>query len=207
LSPSINPSANPSIVSTIVPSVYPSTNKPTTLPTEKTTYNFNSSELLKAYHQVREDLDAYVSAHNDSFSKSNLYGIAVRLPFHDAAEIDIRTSDLMGSDGCLSSSSDNNGLIEPTSLVNTVINAMYNANYSSVMSRADFWVLFANHVIAKASGDKVTIPFYYGRSDNAECSEGEGRLPNAQQTNAITKVFVEQMGLNVTDAGQYTVYG
>jgi hypothetical protein len=157
--------------------------------------------MLQAYYQLRKDLDAYVSAHNDSFSKSNLYGIAVRLPFHDAAEIDIRTSDLMGSDGCLSSSSDNNGLVESTSLVNTVINPMYMSNYSSVMSRADFWVLFANHVVAKASGDQVTIPFYYGRSDNEECSEGLGRLPNAQQANAITKVFVDQMGLTVTEAG------
>ena len=85
--------------------------------------------------------------------------------------------------------------------MNTVINAMYWANYSSIMSMADFWVLFGTHAIEKSSGDQVTIPFYYGRSDNSDCAAGMGRLPSAQAVTAISDVFVTQIGLSLLETG------
>jgi hypothetical protein len=213
MTPSIKPSTKPSAVPSSqptrsiapsqIPTIEPSSSKS---PTVRPTFNVPASALVEAYYKVREDLDYYLDLHNDNFTKSNLYGIAVRLPFHDAAEIDIRTTDLMGPDGCLSSSADNSGLVEDTSLVNTVINAMYWANYSSIMSMADFWVLFGTHAIEKSSGDKVKIPFYYGRTDNTECSAGLGRLPSAQAVTSISDVFVTQIGLNLLETGINTIF-
>jgi len=67
------------------------------------------------------------SSPNDTqrLARSNLYGKAVRLAWHDAGETDIRTNDTMGPDGCLSNSSDNNGLVEDTSLVYTFIEPLW----------------------------------------------------------------------------------
>ena len=46
-----------------------------------------------------------------AYRVSNLVGAALRLAFHDAGEVDIRTTDLYGSDGCLSDNGPNSGLI------------------------------------------------------------------------------------------------
>ena len=46
-----------------------------------------------------------------AYRVSNLVGAALRLAFHDAGEVDIRTTDLFGSDGCLSDNGPNSGLI------------------------------------------------------------------------------------------------
>lgn len=46
-----------------------------------------------------------------------------------------------------------------------------------------------------------TIDFYYGRVDSSNCEAGSGRLPDATLgLDEITRVFVTQMGLSITDA-------
>ncbi len=56
---------------------------------------------------------------------SNLLGSALRLVFHDAGEVDIRTSDLFGSDGCLSDSGPNSGLKEKNTIAMTIIDPYF----------------------------------------------------------------------------------
>lgn len=135
--------------------------------------------------------------------RSQLFGAVLRLAFHDAAEIDITTGDLLGPDGCLSNSGNNAGLREASSLVYTVVEPLYQQVCNKI-SRADFWVLFAKYVIEASSTVPITLPFYYGRKDNTDCSLPAGdRLPGAAgDMNEIKRVFVTQMGLTVEDAGK-----
>ena len=146
----------------------------------------------------------------DQFALSDLYGKAVRLAFHDAGEVDLtKPTDTMGPDGCLSSSGDNAGLVEPTSPVVTILEPIWQ-QYCDKISRADFWALFAKLVVeytAKTATDSISINYQYGRKDKTNCEAGSGRLPNAQDgLNAINQVFVKQMGLTIDDAGMFSSY-
>ena len=113
----------------------------------------------------------------------------------------------MGPDGCLSSSGDNAGLVEPTSPVVTILEPIWQQNCDKI-SRADFWVLFAKLVLqytAKQTNNGnygISINYQYGRKDKKNCEAGSGRLPSAQDgLNEIQRVFVNQMGLTMNDAG------
>ena len=139
--------------------------------------------------------------------------MAVRLAFHDAGEVDLNAvngTDILGSDGCLSNSDANAGLIEPNSLVNTVIEPAWQSVCDRI-SRADFWVLYAILILQRAEPTGVmTIPFQYGRRDSHSCEAGASRLPNAQLgLDEFMRVFVTQMGLTMHDAvvllGAHTV--
>jgi catalase (peroxidase I) len=145
-------------------------------------------------HLVNEVMTA------DIFTQSNIFGIAVRLSFHDAGEVDVNSNDLLGSDGCLTNTADNAGLIEPTSLVNTVIEPLWQTVCNRI-TRADFWVLYASLVVQISEPtDSIDIPYYYGRKDNANCSAGAGRLPLAQPgLSEFRRVFVDQMGLTLAE--------
>jgi len=125
----------------------------------------------------------------------------VRYAFHDAGEADIRVSDGMGPDGCLSNTAANSGLIEPTSLIQTVLEPIWQQQCDKI-SRSDFFVLFAKLVLqaAETTGTIGLIPFQYGRRQNTVCLAGQRRLPDAQLGLAeYTRVFVDQMGLTLTD--------
>lgn len=143
-------------------------------------------------------------------SRTNLIAISVRVAFHDAAEFNINTTDLLGPDGCLSSDPDNAGMIEDTSLVMTTLESIWQ-NYCDRISRADFWVYIAGISINLASGYKVSIPFQYGRSDATECqNDGTGRLPSGQFFyNDTENFFLNQLNLNIEDGitliGAHTV--
>lgn len=129
---------------------------------------------------------------------SNLLGNALRLVFHDAGELDIRTSDLFGADGCLSDSGPNSGLKEKNTIAMTIIEPLWQ-NYCHLISRADFWVLFGKIAaesalpngkfstytsLAVAPGGVVlvanpsiympylNIPFQYGRLDAVGTCDG-----------------------------------
>lgn len=116
---------------------------------------------------------------NDAFGQANLYGQAIRIAFHDAGEADITSADLSRSDGCLSTDSANAGLVESTSLINTVLEPIWQQN-CDLISRADFWVLVAQLAIQNADPTKtIAFNYQYGRTDALTCSAGTGRLPNA----------------------------
>jgi hypothetical protein len=156
-----------------------------------------STGICRAYKDVLADFDAITSGKADVIAK------AVRIAFHDAGEADITKADLMRSDGCLSPTAENAGLIEDTSVINTVLLPIWQ-KYCDLISLADFWVLVAQIGIKSADPTNTIFSpfkFQYGRVDASSCSEGEGRLPSAQLgVGGIRQVFVNQMGLTLDDA-------
>jgi hypothetical protein len=166
---------------------------------QKTALPKTSVNTCAAYKLIKTAFDA---ATTNSAPLSDIFGASVRLAFHDAGETDLTSTDSLGPDGCLSQSSSNAGLIETTSLVNTLLEPMWQ-QYCDKMSRADFWVLFAKLSVEKADPThSISIPFHFGRTDNLECDGGAGRLPSAGQGQSeLTRVFVDQMGLSIQDAG------
>ena len=54
---------------------------------------------------------ANLNLNQKAYRVANLVGAALRLAFHDAGEVDMRTTDLFGSDGCLADNGPNSGLI------------------------------------------------------------------------------------------------
>lgn len=154
------------------------------------------------YARVNEVIES-----NDIWALSDIYAQPLRLVFHDAGEVDLTNPhDTMGSDGCLSNDPESKGLLEAESLVNSLLDPIWQ-DYCDSISRADFWVLIGKLVVEKAAlpDGLINIPYQYGRKDNLECSAGKGRLPNAQQgfegENGIIQVFVNRMGLTLDDAG------
>ena len=161
----------------------------------------DDASICSAYQGIKKDFTNIIPS--TPFDKANLYGAAVRLAFHDAGEIDLTNStDTMGPDGCLSSSSDNAGLVEDTSIVYTVIEPMWQS-YCDKISRADFWVLFAKLALEFSDPTKsIQLDYQYGRQDKTVCEPKVERLPDAQYgMEMIQKVFVTQMGLSIEDAG------
>jgi len=125
----------------------------------------------------------------------------LRTSFHDAAEVDLTNStDKNGPDGCLSSSHDNAGLIEPDSILLTSIEAMWQ-NSCDKISRADFWAMLAIIAVKQAEPTRtISIPYFYGRDDAAVCSYTGSRLPVSELSTNIQTVFANRMGLSITDA-------
>lgn len=168
--------------------------------------NPSPASICSAYKNIREAFKALI-ARNYSISnpaaQSNLFGQAIRVAFHDSAEIDITQRDKMGPDGCLSDTPDNKGLLEPTSLILSVLNPLWQANCDKI-SRADFWVLFAKLSIEQADPTNVIrIPFQYGRVDTIDCSAGAGRLPDPQLgMGHVQQVFGRQMGFSLPEIGE-----
>ena len=141
-----------------------------------------------------------------AYRVANLLGNALRLVFHDAGEVDIRTTDLNGSDGCLADNGPNSGLKESLTIAMAVIEPLWQ-NYCDKISRADFWVLFGKIAAesalpngrfptfvskALAAGPPpaavlvlnpsnympyLNIPFQYGRLDAVgDCTLNSNRL-------------------------------
>ena len=152
---------------------------------------------------VARDLDALLATASN-LQKARIFGSALRLVFHDAAEISTDAADKLGADGCLSQSAENFGLVEATSLVATVIEPLWQKNCATGISRADFWVLFAKLCAERSAalgGATVTVPFYFGRKDNkGSCNIASSRHPDALSgAFATTTTFFNKMGLSVDD--------
>jgi len=167
--------------------------------------NASREGVCLAYPLVRHAFESILPPLDDRLARSQLFGKAVRLVFHDAGEIDMQShqdDDTMGPDGCLSDTSANSGLLEDSSIVMTVLEPIWQTVCDQI-SRADFWVLFAKLILAEASTNQLSIEYQYGRRDAQDCSAGGGRLPSGQAgLHEINQVFVTQMGLTMVDAGQ-----
>ncbi len=157
-------------------------------------------ELQQIAYATRDEINALVDPMSDS-EKANLFATAFKLIFHDAAEADLRSNDQLGSDGCLSYTEANEDLVSSTSIVNTVIEPMWQ-KYCDKMTRADFWVLFAKLALEKADGShSLNLPFQYGRKDAKECAVSSSRLMDNQRgEDDFFRVYLQQMQLSVNDA-------
>ena len=170
-----------------------------------TTPIVNRANICSAFQQVSTLFDAALSNPNIALP-SEIFASAVRVVFHDAGEVDVRSpNDLLGSDGCLSSDFNNEGLVIPTAVVQRIFEPMYREVCDRI-SRADFWVLLGKLTLDRAITPALPVPFHYGRVDNNECEAGNRRLPSAEgDLTEISRVFVDQMGLTMDDAGIYYI--
>lgn len=143
-------------------------------------------------------------------NQSNLFGQTLRVVYQDAAEANITDEyDFLGPDGCLSNRSSNDGLVESTSLIMSVLEPIWQEN-CELISRADFWVYFAYLSIDHAertnliSSGALEFPYIYGRKDATGCSyEGPDRIPDPQLgEEGNYDFFVNMMGLTVAQGGK-----
>jgi hypothetical protein len=157
--------------------------------------------ICRAYNIIQNSFETWIPNSTYILERSNIFGSAIRLAFHDAGEADLLLSeDKLGPDGCLSPSSDSAGLLESFSKVVTLFEPLWQRT-CDLISRADFWVLLAKLSLEKSSNHSMEIPFQFGRQDNRHCQHGEGRLPETiGGLGEITRVFVQQMGLTIEDA-------
>jgi len=198
--------------STFKPSSFrPSAGSPTTFkPTTKApvlqcgvAITSTKVSICQAYSLAKAALTTFVATATAQ-TKIDAFAIMLRVAFHDAAEVDItNTSDKNGPDGCLSSSPDNAGLVESTSLIKTIFEPMWQTMCDKI-SRADFWVLMGKLVVEAADPTAtIRINYQYGRIDSQDCSSayvsGASRLPDAQSSTEIQDVFVSKMGMTVDE--------
>jgi len=163
----------------------------------------------------RSICSAYVSIHSaidyllntNTLQRSDLFGSAVRLAFHDVGEVDIRNpTDKLGPDGCLAKHGGSEGLVEPLVITNMYIEPIWQTMCERI-NHADFIALFGTVAVERASDFAVDLVYQYGRRDNLECEDGEGRLPSGEGgLDELQRVFVDQMGLTMDDAGRRETY-
>ena len=107
----------------------------------------------------------------------------------------------MGSDGCIDMDhADNSGLPQDVWCDGCPLTEVYNNNFAHI-SKADFWIAAGNAVIRQSSDNALDLKSTYmsGRVDAESCVDQGLRLPAASGCDAVESVFVERMGLTLTD--------
>ncbi len=123
-------------------------------------------------------------------------------------DFDINADDQLGSDGCLDFTNGANVGLPALWCDDAAIcpfKALYDENYASIMSRADFWVAAANAVIFNSSPNRnnsprLNLPFRWGRVDSDDCPNSSSRIPEPGGCNDVEAAFITRMGLTWTDA-------
>jgi hypothetical protein len=120
-------------------------------------------------------------------------------------DFDINAEDKLGSDGCLDFTNGANAGLPDLwcdDAASCPFKALYDESYSSIMSRADFWIAAANAVIwnSSAGNNPLDIPFRWGRIDSNDCPNSSSRLPEPGGCNDVEDAFITRMGLTWTDA-------
>lgn len=159
----------------------------------------SKANICSAYRSIVIDYASYIrSISSDNEALAEIFGKSIRVAFHDAAEFSLLGDDTNGPDGCLSTSADNAGLIELNSLVNTLLEPMWQKHCDKI-GRADFWALIAKIAIETADiTNHIRVPYQYGRRDATKLCTDLRRLPNAQRgLSSIKQVFVDRMGLTI----------
>eukprot|EP01038_Epipyxis_sp_PR26KG_P012256 gene12256-16433_t len=169
---------------------------------------YRTTSLCTAYKgiylSVKNQINAYKQTGkvSDQFLLADLLGGAVRIVFHDVADLDMtKPTDLMGADGCIGDALEAAGLIEQSSPIFQILEPVYQ-QYCDSINRADFYVLYGKFAIELSEPTKtLVLPFQYGRKETKDCSAGIGRAPDAQLgVDAIRQVFIKQLGLTYADA-------
>ncbi|KAL7550559.1 hypothetical protein ACHAWF_013781 [Thalassiosira exigua] len=129
------------------------------------------------------------------------YGAVIRLAAHDAMDCDLNDPDVQGPDGCVEWDHPNNGGLSTVWHRGHLFRELYEQKYSDI-SRADFWVMSAEGVMKHASGGGFDLEdrFLFGRPERDVCSGSGDRVPTAAGCHENRRVFLDNMGLDWTEA-------
>jgi hypothetical protein len=161
------------------------------------------------YNALKDDVAHIASNITDFGDRGHFLGGILRLAAHDFMDYDMTDeTNPGGPDGCLDLTHANNAGLsdiwcDNDNDVNPVacpFKFLYDEVYSTVMSRADYWVAGANAAIAFSSLHRLDLPFQWGRVDRDVCAESSDRLPADTGCTAVEGVFLNRMGLSWTDA-------
>ena len=139
---------------------------------------------------------------NDTFiSIRASYDLPTYISCLDFMDFDQNHDIPMGSDGCIDMDhADNSGLPQDVWCDGCPLTEVYNNNFAHI-SKADFWIAAGNAVIRQSSDNALDLKSTYmsGRVDAESCVDQGLRLPAASGCDAVEGVFVERMGLTLTD--------
>lgn len=157
--------------------------------------------ICEAFEATNKTFTRYVTEiyPDEDFVQVDFIAQSVRLAFHDAGEHDIRSTDDLGPDGCVSNIEDNAAFLDPIEFTATVYEDMWQDHCDSI-SRADFYAMLAMLSLEFADKtDQLRIRYQFGRTDNSECETGV-RIPTAQSNWEQTLAYYEnQLGLTAND--------
>lgn len=156
------------------------------------------------YDGIADDLQDVSDALPDNQARGHFFGGIVRLAAHDFMDFDIsNVTDPMGMDGCIDFDHQANaGLPEDIWCEGCDLRTIFESNYASIMSRADFWVAAANAAILITSGGDLDLKdtFAFGRVDADICVDSATRLPQDTSCTFVEDVFLNRMNVSWTDA-------
>ena len=154
----------------------------------------------QSYDAIDEDVASLAAAFLDNESRSHFLGGIVRLAAHDFLDYNINDNSY-GPDGCVDFSNPSNAGLDTIWCDGCDLTQVYNNNYSHI-SKADFWVAAANAVIRQTSSGGLNLKdsFVWGRVDQSSCPDSAPRLPAATGCSEVEDVFLNRLGLTLTDA-------
>jgi len=160
---------------------------------------------INVYESIRTAIDDMANGIADLGDRGHFMGGIVRLAAHDFMDFNFNAEDKLGSDGCLDFTNGANAGLPDLwcdDAASCPFKALYDESYSSIMSRADFWIAAANAVIwnSSAGNNPLDIPFRWGRIDSNDCPNSSSRLPEPGGCNDVEDAFITRMGLTWTDA-------
>jgi len=157
-------------------------------------------------NSLKADIENIANLILDDGDKGHFFGGILRLAAHDFMDYDQNdASEPGGSDGCLDLDNPANAGLSSIWCEDDEacpFSFLYELDYSSYMSKADFWVAGATKVveITSVTNTPFAMPFRYGRIDNDNCPSSSSRLPADSGCTAVEGVFIDRMGLTWTDA-------
>ena len=155
---------------------------------------------------LKEDIITIANSFSNAADRGHFFGGIVRIAAHDFMDYDqTDANEPGGSNGCLDFNDRiNAGLSDLWCDDDDAcpFRLLYDTDYSSIMSKADFWIASAAKVIEITSppDNPLILPLKWGRRDDDSCPSSSSRLPEEVGCSEVQACFIDRMGLSWTDA-------
>eukprot|EP00448_Togula_jolla_P010921 CAMPEP_0170614308 /NCGR_PEP_ID=MMETSP0224-20130122/24729_1 /TAXON_ID=285029 /ORGANISM="Togula jolla, Strain CCCM 725" /LENGTH=565 /DNA_ID=CAMNT_0010939953 /DNA_START=64 /DNA_END=1761 /DNA_ORIENTATION=+ len=168
-------------------------------------------DIVKAIHDALDQLDS--SCTPDSCPQADISGCILRMAGHDFMDYH-GDSGLGGSDGCTNVKDEDNAGLEGCLVAGTEYGfELYSfyKRFCTKVSLADFLVIaaeaamsFTRNVYLQEFPDRAMMDFksqfQFGRTTAATCDYASHMLPNPENCDDVTRVFVDNLGLKWSQA-------